>query len=1181
VKKVLYVSCFLLVFLPFKAAAQFVLKGNAVVAQSQCPDSTATYQITANVGNEVGAVWYPTTISLNQSFDIQFELYLGSKIYSVGADGMCFVMQQQGISALGMGGGDLGFTGISPSIGIEFDTYRNGYDPVYCHTAIEKNGNVDHTNLANTLAGPVQLSPSNPNMPDGNWHHIEITWSPVSDSLSLYYDCVFRLAYQANIISGVFNNNPNVYWGITAGTGGSENLQEICLSRVYYNNLRDTTVCEHNPVYLKVSGGVSYRWSPAKGLNNDSSAAVIATPDTTTKYIVTITNSCGRISKDSVTITIYPAAKIAMSSPQNVLCHGNSNGIALATASGAVAPYTYSWSSPGGTKATLTGLSVGRYTVTVTDANGCVDTASIAITQPLVLVATATPINTKCNGGGGGAVANPSGGTGPYTYLWTPGGQTNDTAKGLAAGTYTVKVTDAHGCSTTASVTLSQPTPLTATIATYTAVSCNGGNNGSATVSATGGTPAYTYSWAPSGGSNAVANNLTVGTYTVIVTDANGCTASTSVIINQPAVLGANMGAPINVLCNGGNNGNATVTVTGGTPIYTYAWSNGQTNANAVGLTAGSYTVNITDANGCTASASVTLTQPPLLVISMNPPVNILCNGEDNGSASVSVTGGTPGYAYAWSPSGETTDTATVLIAGVYTVAVTDNNHCTATASITLTQPQVLNMTTSFTQASCNLSNGSVTATPTGGTTPYSYLWNSVPPSTNQTVNGLSVGTYSVLVKDNNGCTTTGSVTVTQPSALTATITGLNGVNCNGGSNGTATVLASGGTMPYTYSWSPVGGTGSTGTGLVAGTYTVYVYDADGCQAIATIKLIAGIPLGLTVEGKTAVCPGGTVNIAAIGTGGDGVYKYLWLPSNLTTSIISFNPTRDSVITVQLNDDCGSTPAAATVNITINPLPGVSFRSDVTNGCVPLCVQFKNSSNISSGGIGQSRWSFGNGDSSKVENPIECYSDTGIFSTSLTVISDSGCSSALRLSNMITVYPVPKAAFTYAPQPIDILNPVAQFTDLSTSRYPIVQWYWTFADNDTASFQQNPIHHYADTGTFCATLTVVDIHGCTDSATNCMVVEPLFSFYIPDAFTPNGDGINDVFMPKGTYVKQYEMYIFDRWGNKIFYSTDINIGWDGTKGGSACIQDTYVYLIKVTDAQGNPHSYTGRVNLVK
>ena len=185
---------------------------------------------------------------------------------------------------------------------------------------------------------------------------------------------------------------------------------------------------------------------------------------------------------------------------------------------------------------------------------------------------------------------------------------------------------------------------------------------------------------------------------------------------------------------------------------------------------------------------------------------------------------------------------------------------------------------------------------------------------------------------------------------------------------------------------------------------------------------------------------------------------------------------------------------------------------------------------------------------------------------------------------MITVYPHPLAAFSYTPQPVDILNPWVQFINNSYDKYPIAYWYWNFGDGkDSLSNEKNPSHLYGDTGTYCATLVVVDEHGCIDTAVNCLVVGPDFTLYIPNAFSPNGDGMNDVFEPKGSYIKNFEMYIFDRWGMELYHTTDIFKGWNGTTKGSntICQEDTYVYTINVTDTRGNIHKYVGNVNLIK
>ena len=345
----------------------------------------------------------------------------------------------------------------------------------------------------------------------------------------------------------------------------------------------------------------------------------------------------------------------------------------------------------------------------------------------------------------------------------------------MCAGSYTVSVHDANGCTGTASVDITQPAVLTASIVVTDAL-CFGGT-GSETCTPAGGTAAYAYAWAPSGGNNATAPGLSAGNYTVTVTDHDGCTATASATVTQPTLLTASMGHPAYPPCNGGT-GSVTVTPGGGTPNYTYAWTPaGGTNATGTGLTAGNYTVTVTDHNGCTASATILITQPTVVTATMGVPTAPLCNG-GTGSVTVTPGGGTPNYTYAWAPSGGNNATAS-LSAGNYTVTVTDHDGCTATSSITITQPAALTATTSFTHASCNLPNGTATATPAGGVGPYGYLW--VPSGeTNATATGLTAGSYTVTVTDMNHCTFSTSVTVTQPPAVTASISATTGATCNG-----------------------------------------------------------------------------------------------------------------------------------------------------------------------------------------------------------------------------------------------------------------------------------------------------------------------------------------------------------------------------------------------------------------
>ena len=579
--------------------------------------------------------------------------------------------------------------------------------------------------------------------------------------------------------------------------------------------------------------GYTYSWAPSGG------TGATATGLAAGNYTVTITdaNTC-QITR-TVTVGQPAAALSGNATKTDISCFGGTNGTASIAVTGGTAPYTYSWSPSGGTAASATGLGIGSYTVTVTDANSCQITRSVTIGQPAAaLAATTSKTDVSCFGGSNGTASIAvTGGTTPYTYSWSPSGGTAASASGLAAGTYTVTVTDANACQITRNVTVGQPAAALSATATKTDVSCNGGSNGTATVSVIGGTPGYTYSWAPTGGTAATATGLAAGTYTVTVTDANACQTTATVTVGQPDALTGTV-TKTDVSCFGGSNGTATVAVTGGKAPYTYSWSpSGGNAASATGLIIGTYTVTITDANACQITRSVTIGQPVAALAGTITKTDVSCFNGNNGTATVSVTGGTGPYSYSWAPSGGTNATASGLASGTYTVTVTDNNLCQITRTITVNQPTAaLSATATKMDVSCNGgSNGTANVSVTGGTAGYTYSW---APSggTAATATGLAAGIYTVTVTDANACQTTASVTVGEPAALTATISKTD-VSCNGGTNGSATVIAAGGTGAYTYSWAPSGGTAATATGLVAGTYTVTITDNNGCFITRTTTI--------------------------------------------------------------------------------------------------------------------------------------------------------------------------------------------------------------------------------------------------------------------------------------------------------------------------------------------------------
>ncbi|GAA3739079.1 hypothetical protein GCM10022422_23210 [Flavobacterium ginsengisoli] len=646
-------------------------------------------------------------------------------------------------------------------------------------------------------------------------------------------------------------------------------------------------------------GPFTYVWSPS--VTNTETAVNLSAGN----YSVTITSSNGCSIIKNFTIT-EPTAININPSQTNVSCHSGANGSASVIANGGTGAYTYAWAPSGGNGATATGLSAGTYTVTVTDANYCEKTQSFTITQPDALIPSISQTDVSCNGGSNGsATVNVTGGTGLYTYSWSPSGGTNATASGLSAGTYTVTVTDANLCEATATVTINEPPILSATIA-KTDVLCNQANNGTATVIPTGGTGTYTYSWSPSGGTAATATGLSPNTYSVTVTDANGCFVTQSVIISEPSVLSAS-DSHTNVSCNGGNNGTASVVATGGTGNYSYLWApSGGTAATATGLTAGTYTVTVTDENSCSTTNTITITEPDALTLTPNA-VAVSCYNGSDGSATVSVAGGTGTYSYAWSPSGGNAATATGLTAGTYTVTVTDANSCSATAMVTINEPPALTATIAKTDVLCNqANNGTATVTPSGGTGTYTYSW-SPSGGTAATATGLSPNTYSVTVTDANGCSVTESVIISEPSVLSASDSHTN-VSCNGGNNGTASVVATGGTGNYSYLWAPSGGTAATATGLTAGTYTVTITDENSCSITNTITITEPDALTLTTNAASVSCHNGSDGSATVSvTGGTGTYSYAWSPSGGNTATATGLSAGTYTVTVTDENSCSAT----------------------------------------------------------------------------------------------------------------------------------------------------------------------------------------------------------------------------------------------------------------------------------
>ena len=363
-------------------------------------------------------------------------------------------------------------------------------------------------------------------------------------------------------------------------------------------------------------------------------------------------------------------------------------------------PYIYSWSN-GDTDSLNTGLTAGTYILTVTDGLGCVFIDSIIITEPLILLLTTTDLDVLCFGGNtGSSTVHVTGGTTNYSYSWSPSGGSDSTALSLVAGTYTVIVTDALGCIDSITTIINEPALLTTSL-TQSEVSCSGGSDGEVVVIPLGGTLPYTYLWS-NADTDSIADNVFAGPYSVTVTDSNGCTSIANTTVTEPSQLVSNINNSVNVSCNGGSDGSATVSTSGGTTPYSYLWSTGGINATETNLIAGTYTVTTTDSLGCTDLDTIVITEPLAPLTAITTSIDNPCFGDNLGSGEVTASGGTTPYSYLWSPVANVNDSINGLAAGTYYVTVTDTLGCIVTDSITINEPTILALSFTQSNVSCN-----------------------------------------------------------------------------------------------------------------------------------------------------------------------------------------------------------------------------------------------------------------------------------------------------------------------------------------------------------------------------------------------------------------------------------------------------------------------------------------------
>jgi gliding motility-associated-like protein len=926
-----------------------------------------------------------------------------------------------------------------------------------------------------------------------------------------------------------------------------------------------------------------YNWTadpstPAASIPAGQESVASPTGLTAGIYNITVTdiNGC----QIDTTITLVEPSVLTQSgssslfpSGDNIQCNGDANGAVLNyTIAGGSPNYVYNWTTdpstptasiPAGQEsvASPAGLTAGTYNVTVTDINGCQIDTTITLIEPSVLTQAGSSSlypsedNIQCNGDANGSVFNYTivGGSPSYVYNWTtdpstptasiPVGQESvPSPTGLTAGTYHVTVTDINGCSIDTTITLIEPAALniSAVVPDYGGYNVAGClDNGSIDLTIIGGSPGYDISWS-NGEISEDIDSLAAGLFSVTITDINGCqiTLDTTLIESDPLVVTAFVSSDYNgqdISCYQAADGIVEVLVTGGAPNFTYSWTDSlgielgtQPILNDLGP--GDYQVVVADQYNCLDTSIITVTEPTPLVIDIASITNyngfdISCYSFSDGAIDFTLNGGTPGYTYSWTDSTgaiiSDLEDPSGLPAGTYTVLAADINGCSIDTVISLSQPTPLDGNVFITSdyngqnVSCfQSSDGSISANVSGGVPDYVFTWydgtgNVISSGTEQT--NIPAGQYTWVATDLNGCTFSQTVILSEPAPVTVDPQILSfyfgaAVSCAYNSDGVVSATAAGGVPGYTYAWntSPIQNS-AIASGLAAGTYTVTATDLNGCVGTNTVTLTA-------------------------------------------------NPSPQPVLPPPVQGCIGT-------SILVEPVPGT------WNYC---------------------SWTFSDGQQFNDCGPFSVSFDTsGCIAAQLTVISPEGCVGSAISSNFACIQPNPIASF-YA-ENYQVTN-VVPGTNLINTSVGASSYYWYYSDVSYYDTTLNVYHEFIpedpnQVNTFEVILYAVSEFGCIDSTSRNITMIPVVLVYVPNAFTPDGDGFNNSFFPviSGAYSDQgYEFLIFNRWGELIFESSTVGEGWDGTYRDHKCQDGVYTWKLKV----GHTYDYeieefVGHVSLLR
>jgi gliding motility-associated-like protein len=472
----------------------------------------------------------------------------------------------------------------------------------------------------------------------------------------------------------------------------------------------------------------------------------------------------------------------------------------------------------------------------------------------------------------------------------------------------------------------------------------------------------------------------------------------------------------------------------------------------------------------------------------------------------------------------------------------------------------------------CSGSDGSITVVVPGAPTGLNYTWTPGGPG-GPSLTGLGPGNYSLTVDGPDVCGFQEQFVLEQvgdPLSVVATVLPL---SCAGANDGSISLLVSGGTAPLAFSWSPSGGSSSVAQGLAPGTYTCTITDAAGCTLQTSATVSAPDPLLVLAQADMALCAAGETLLSATAEGGTAPFQFVWSPEGPLVNTVT-----TTVYTVVATDANGCQSAADEVTVSVGQSIVPSFTLDEPLGCTPHCVTF---TALVPAEL-TAEWSFGDGaTSNEGSNTSHCYAEGGSYTVSLTLTDAAGCSGTTTQADAVVAVPSPVAAFVPTPSVATIDEPLFRFRDASSNASA---WWWSFGDpDDSTSGERDPVFAYSAVGCYPVALRVANELGCADSTSALVCVEDAFMLYAPNAFTPNGDGFNDVFGVLTTVGETdlFELSIYDRWGQRIHNGTALSEGWDGTANGTLVPDGVYAWMVRLRDRTGELRDARGHVTLLR